>query len=129
MLWGKEFNEGNSYKLEGIGIHCYQGNKHFALSDIVSIDDIGIIPYVKDDEHHAEGGVLSSEEYSSCPNCKDRVSHISETIAKCNACDSMVKISECASYQTACVIFRASGSKQQHKIINLLQLVLQWNPS
>ena len=52
----------------------------------------------------------------SCLNCKDRVSHINETIAKCNACDSMVKISECASYQTARVIFRASGSKQQHKI-------------
>ena len=38
VLWGKDidrFNEGNSYKLEGIGIHCYHGNMHFALSDEV----------------------------------------------------------------------------------------------
>ena len=120
VLWGKDidrFNEGNSYK--GIGIRCYQGNKHFASSaevGIVSIDDIGMIPYAKDDEHHAniiEGdiiGVLSSEEYLSCLNCKDSVSHINETISKCNACDSMVKISECASYQTSRVIFQANNS-------------------
>ena len=73
---------------------------------VVSIDDIGIIPYDKDDEHHAntiEGdiiGVLSSEEYLSCLNCKDKVSHINETIAKRNACDSIV---------TPCAHARARG--------------------
>ena len=114
----------------GLTVRTYQDEKYLSLSNEATIDEVADIGEVateiesKPGTHHhnyvMEGeivGVLSTDRYLSCLNCKAKIKPTTERVGECIKCNFKVKLAKCNFYDTARDIFRASNGTDHHIIL------------
>lgn len=132
VLWEQNismFDIGKSYKVDGLTVRMYQDEKYLSVSNEVNIQPVSDIGEIateieqKPGIHHQnavlEGeivGVLSTDQYLSCLNCKAKINPINEHIGECGKCNFKVKLSKCNFNDTARVIFRAASNGIDHHV-------------
>ena len=103
--------EDQCYTLSGIKVRSFKGEKYLSIPKdgftYTSIDDIGVVK-----EYNPEGNnihicdveirsVKYFETYKSCNTCSGKVSPTTDTIGKCNRCQSMQRLDKCSNQTTA----------------------------
>lgn len=112
VLWGNDvgrLHEGTSYQFFNVTVREYAYVKYLSLSELSTFNEVADIGEVVDvDDHHeprsdesqAINGetshVLGIDNYSSCKNCKAKV-----TRGECTKCTAKVKLSTCLTNFTA----------------------------
>lgn len=121
MLWEHNIGklQGNTtYKLDGAIIKEFNDTRHLSIDGEVKIsqeEDIEVVTDTGDCtvNKSIEGqiiGVLSTDEYLSCLNCKSKVNQISLTTGQCHRCLLKMKLSMCETHSSASIIFRSSDN-------------------
>ena len=139
VLWESNIGcvtHGKCYQLQGLIVREYKGLHTLSITDDTQIlhhDDFPTVSTACDpdciSDSTIEGviiGVMTTDGYVSCINCKSRVDQIdSSSIGRCSSCSLQMKISKCELYRSANVIIRSMDGKNHkarlnHNDINIL---------
>ena len=101
--------EDQCYTLSGIKVRSFKGEKYLSIPkdgfSYVPIDDIGVVQEKIDDIHILHNveirAVKYFDAYKGCLTCSGKVSPTTDTIGKCNRCESIQRLDKCTNKITA----------------------------
>ena len=135
VVWEKNigtFDVNSCYKLTDVMVKSFNGTKYLSLlekSPVAKVEDIGeVVQNADSSKIKIKGeivGVMSCDTYSSCINCRGKLTEISSIIAQCTKCATSVKITRCSKMTTARLIIKDTVG-QEHKVsaFNVIQSIV-----
>ena len=135
VVWEKNigtFDVNSCYKLTDVMVKSFNGTKYLSLlekSPVAKVEDIGeVVQSADSSKIKIKGeivGVMSCDTYSSCINCRRKLTEISSIIAQCTKCATSVKITRCSKMTTARLIIKDTVG-QEHKVsaFNVIQSIV-----
>ena len=119
ILWEDMLVKGVSYKLSGMIVRVYQGEKYLSVPKddfgVEILDDIGeVLEKIVEEEREIKGGIVVGvkylDSYMSCYSCKEKVANSETGFGKCGRCEMMQTMKKCKVMSTVQVDIEADGA-------------------